>query len=42
MICCDPPTGEPEIDPEHDNYIWQHIHKPEIEAFIRKLYGQKR
>jgi hypothetical protein len=41
MMSCDPPTGEPVPDPARDDYTWQHVHKPEIETFIRELYAKK-
>jgi hypothetical protein len=36
MTQCDPPTGNPRFDAELDDYIYEHIHKPEVIDFIEK------
>jgi hypothetical protein len=42
MATTDPPTGFPKISGEGDDYSFDHIHKPEIAAFISGLYTTKK
>jgi hypothetical protein len=41
MSVTDPPTGVPELDEKAGDYIYSHIHKPEIAEFIENLYARK-